>query len=113
MNLTNNSDITAYGGDTAFKGGLVPKGSILLKDSYKAFNSLVVYFTTDTCISEYTVTWTGEDLVAKMSTGADFDLLKSHSSGLHWNIDPSMSNDKLLAGSGQNCGLIKIIGYKR
>lgn len=113
LNLTNNNDITAYGGDTAFKGGRVPNGSILLKDSYKAFNSLVVYFTTDTCTSEYTVTWTREDLIDKMSAGVAFDLLKSHSSGLHWNIAPAKSSDTLLAGGGHNCGIIKIIGYKR
>ena len=113
LNLTNNNDITAYGGDTAFKGGRVPNGSILLKDSYKAFNSLVVYFTDTSCTSEYTVTWAREDLIDKMLAGSTFDLLKSPSSGLHWDIDPSRSNDKLLAGNGQDCGLIKIIGYKR
>ena len=109
----NNTGIIAYGGNTAFKGGRVPGGSILLKNSYKVFNSLVVYFTTDTGTSKYTVTWTREDLINKMSAGVAFDLLKSHSSGLFWNIAPSMSNDELLAGNGQNCGLIKIIGYKR
>lgn len=103
--------IVAYGGDTNF-GGRYPKGTIILKQSYKNFDKILVCCTNDGGDYSYSKVWDKWELEFVFANSFRFEIAISRHS--HWQIRgnniASLSTETLWRGYEQNCGVVEIYG---
>ena len=101
--------IVAYGGDTNFRGKY-PNGTILLKQSYKNFDKILVFGTNDECNFSLTALWDRWQLEFMFNNSYRFII--SDTRGIYWEVvcNKRGSSETLWLGSDQNSGLIEIYG---
>ena len=112
ININNHdTGISAYGGDTIFPDK-IPRSSILLSKPIDTYTYVEVIYTDDAGAYTRSVVWNKKELSDALNSNDRFDLLRSNIYGVYWFIEPIGSTYSLLAGAGQNCGIVDIKGYE-
>ena len=107
--------IVAYGGDALF-GQKYSKGTILLKQSYRNFDKILVCCSNDDGDYSYNALWDKWEMEFMFANAYRFDIAISNH--CYWQIfgnkrgssNAPLSTETLWRGSGQDCGLIEIYG---